>query len=151
MSRVLHIRVGTLGLGQSSACLNMDVDSWLGEYFTDSDGSEVVLPDAVRTVLLKAFKDDVLDEKQDVLDDKVELAPKRMKQLVEVYQTAYKDMVSGADQKQMHLVRIDRWLRARYSDSEDEASTSIASMDSSTGLLCTSLMQGINNVLGARP
>ena len=27
-------------------------------------------------------------------------------------------------------------------------STSIASMDSSTGLLCTSLMPGINNVLG---
>ena len=69
MSRVLHFRVGTLGLGQSSACLKMDVESWLGEYFKDSDGSEVVLPDAVKTVLLKAFKDDVLDAKQDILDD----------------------------------------------------------------------------------
>ena len=93
MSRLLHICVWTLGLGQSSACLKMDVAVWLGEYFKNSDGSEVTLPDAVKTVLAKAFKDDVLDAKQDVLDDKVELAPKRMKQLVEVYHTAYKDIV----------------------------------------------------------
>ena len=113
----------TLGLGQSSACLKMDIEAWLGEYFKDSDGSEVVLPDVVKVVLAKAFKDGVLDAKQDVLDDKVELVPKRMKQLVEVYHVAYKDVVPTADQKQMHLVRIDRWLRARYSDSEDEASS----------------------------
>ena len=101
----------------------MDIEAWLGEYYQDSDGSEVVLPDAVKTVLMKAFQDGVLDAKQDVLDDKVELVPKRMKQLVEVYHVAYKDVVPTADQKQMHLVRIDRWLRARYSDSEDEASS----------------------------
>ena len=69
VSLVLHFCVWTLGLGQSSACLKMDVEAWLGEYFKDSDGSEVVLPDDVKVVLAKAFKDGVLDAKQDVLDD----------------------------------------------------------------------------------
>ena len=114
---------GTLGLGQSSACLQMDVEKWLGDYFTDSDGSEVALPDEVKVILAKAFQDGVLDGKQDVLDDEVELPPKRMKALVEIFHVAYKDVVPTADQKLMHLARIDRWLRARYSEDEDEAST----------------------------
>ena len=79
MSLVLHFCVWTLGLGQSSACLQMDVEKWLGDYYTDSDGSEVALPDEVKVILAKAFKDGVLDGKQDVLDDEVELPPKRMK------------------------------------------------------------------------
>jgi hypothetical protein len=49
----------------------------------------VALPDAVKVVLAKAFKDGVLDVKQDILDDAVELPPKRMKQLVEIFQIAY--------------------------------------------------------------
>ena len=123
VSLVLHFCVGTLGLGQSSACLQMDVEKWLGDYYTDSDGSEVALPDAVKVILAQAFKDGVLDGKQDVLDDEVELPPKRMKALVEIFHVAYKDVVPTADQKLMHLARIDRWLRARYSEDEDEAST----------------------------
>ena len=103
----------------------MDVEAWLGEYYTDSDGSEVALPDAVKVVLAKAFKDGVLDVKQDILDDAVELRlpPKRMKQLVEIFQIAYKDVVPQADQKLMHLARIACWLRARYSEDGDEASS----------------------------
>ena len=107
MSRVLHFCVWTLGLGQSSACLKMDFEAWLGEYYTDSDGSEVALPDVVKVVLAKAFQDDVLDGKQDILDDAVELPPKRMKQLVEIFQIAYKDVVPQADQKLMHALGAD--------------------------------------------
>ena len=102
---------------------SMDTESWLGEVFKDSDGTEVSLPADVQTVLQKAFVDGVLDAKQDVLDDAVELASKRMKALVEVFQVAYKDIVPTANQKQIHLVRIDRWLRARHSEDEDEASS----------------------------
>jgi hypothetical protein len=55
----------------------MDViEAWLGEYYTDSDGSEVSLPDDVKVVLAKAFQDGVLDVKQDILDDAVDLPPK---------------------------------------------------------------------------
>ena len=104
----------------------MDViEAWLGEYYTDSDGSEVSLPDDVKVVLAKAFQDGVLDVKQDILDDAVDLPPKRMKQLVEIFQIAYKDVVLAADQKLMHSARIDRWLRARYSEDEDEASSTM--------------------------
>ena len=45
----------------------MDCAAWLGETYEDSDGSIVALPDAVKTALERAFKDSVLDEKQDVL------------------------------------------------------------------------------------
>ena len=107
----------------------MDFEAWLGENYTDSDGSAVALPVPVQAILLQAFKDGVLDDKQDILDDEVWLPSKRMKALVEVYQTAYKDVVPSADQKQMHLVRIDRWLRARYSDDEDEASSVLGSKE----------------------
>jgi hypothetical protein len=48
-----------------------------------------------------------------------------MKQLVEIFQIAYKDVVLAADQKLMHSARIDRWLRARYSEDEDEASSTM--------------------------
>jgi hypothetical protein len=123
VSRVLHICCVTLGLGQSSACCEMDIAAWLGEYYTDSDGSEVSLPDKVKEVLLTAFNDDVLDEKQDILDDAVDLPPKRMKQLVEIFQIAYKDVTPPAEQKLMHLARIDRWLRARFSEDEDGTSS----------------------------
>ena len=54
----------------------MDCAAWLGETYEDSDGSIVALPDAVKTALERAFKDSVLDEKQDVLDD-VPIAIKR--------------------------------------------------------------------------
>ena len=104
----------------------VDPEAWLGEHYEDSDGSSVALPDAVKTILLLAFKDGVLDVKQDVLDDEVWLPQKRMKALVEVFQVAYKDVCPSADQKQIHLVRIDRWLRARYSEDEDEASSVLA-------------------------
>jgi hypothetical protein len=134
VSRVLHFGVWTLGLGQSSACLQMDVEKWLGDYYTDSDGSEVALPDAVKVILAKAFKDGVLDVKQDILDDAVELPPKRMKQLVEIFQIAYKDVVLAADQKLMHSARIDRWLRARYSEDEDEASSTMDGKSKAQGL-----------------
>ena len=104
----------------------VDPEAWLGEHYEDSDGSSVALPDAVKTILLLAFKDGVLDVKQDVLDDEVWLPQKRMKALVEVFQVAYKDVCPSADQKHIHLVRIDRWLRARYSEDEDEASSVLA-------------------------
>ena len=121
VSRVLHF-VFTLGRGQSSACLEMDIEAWLAASYTETDETVVSLPDVVKEVLKKAFDDSVLDEKQDILDDTQELPPKRMKALVETYQVAYKDVVDAKQLKQIHLVRIDRWLRARFSGEEDEAS-----------------------------
>jgi hypothetical protein len=107
----------------------MDFEAWLGEYDTDSDGSEVALPDVVKVVLAKAFFPGRRPGRQAGYLGRccaaVELPPKRMKQLVEIFQIAYKDVVPQANQKLMHLARIDRWLRARYSEDEDEVSSTM--------------------------
>ena len=49
MSRVLHF-VFTLGRGQSSACLEMDIEAWLAASYTETDETVVSLPDVVKAV-----------------------------------------------------------------------------------------------------
>ena len=55
VSRWLHSCLLTLGLGRTARVLKRDFEAWPGEYYTDSDGSEVALPDAEKEALAKTL------------------------------------------------------------------------------------------------
>ena len=83
--RVLHSwccpRAGKGGPARVMAAA-FDATVWLGESYTDVEGTVISLPGNVKTGLKKAFDDGVLEEEQDVVDDEVDLSEKKVKTLI---------------------------------------------------------------------